>query len=899
MQKLKNRISAIAIAILLVISMAASMMLLPNSNAHTPVWNMATFAYIVVAPNPIGVGQTATIYMWLGNVPYPNSALENHYRYHGYTLKITAPDGTTTTQTWGEITDTTNSQEYHYTPTLVGTYNITFTYPSEKITLNDQPSGSAYVNDTFLPSSNSVKLTVQQDPIPAAVTSYPLPQNYWTRPINGENTDWWAISSNWLGTGSPVMSATGYGTMIGSSNNGLTQRYPGDAIGPQTAHIMWTKQLSNGNGGVTGGNVFPTQGVAYFDGTAYEPRFSNPIIVNGYLYYTEPLSFLGGTSGPTDCVDLQTGQLIWSRSDVPALSFAYIYDLYDPNQHGVCPAILFTSNFARAFDAATGNPLFNVTAVPSSSGTTVVSGPILGPSGEILKYVLANAGNTTNPDFRLGEWNSSKLWTYTGTAPALTNQSGAAITTPPSATATSVVDGSVSMPSNAQNRYDWNISIPWRNTISSSPTVVAAFYNNIMICENGSMPVVGADNPYTYFAVNLNPDKGAIGNVLWWNTVQPPAGNISVVAATADPTVGVFVESYRETMQWVGYSMTTGQKLWGPSASQTAFDYYGSPGVSQLGGQVAYGRLYSSSFGGILYCYDLLTGNLLWTYGNGGTGNSTNSGFATSYGDYPTFICAVGNGIIYLDTIEHTSTDPIYKGALARAINATDGTEIWTLPAYGSSWSQSTQTFAIADGFAAFWNGYDSQIYSIGRGPSATTVSAPDIAASFGTPIVIKGSVMDVSAGTQQTAQKGNFPNGVPVSSDANLNDWMSYIYQQRPFPTNFTGVPVKLDVVDSNGNYRNIGTAITTSAGTYSLTWTPDIPGDFQVIASFAGTNGYWPSSMQTAFTIMQAPTTTTAPTAAPASVVDTYFVPAVIAIIVVIIIGFAVLFLALRKRP
>jgi outer membrane protein assembly factor BamB len=646
---------------------------------------------------------------------------------------------------------------------------------------------------------------------------------------------------------------------------------------------MWTKPLSNGNVGVVGGNNFPTQGIAYFDGTAYLPRFSNPIIINGYLYYTEPVGFAGGTSGPTDCVDLRTGELIWSRSDVPALSFAYIYDLEDPNQHGVLPAILFTSNFARAFDSATGNPLFNVTNVPSGT-------PILGPQGEHLKYILANAGNTTNPDWRLGEWNSSKLWSYTGTTPALSG-------TITSGTGTAA-DASIS--TGANSRYDWNISIPWRNTMPNSPTIVAAFYNNIMLCQNGSMPVVGTAIPYTYFAVDLNKTHGTFGQVLWWNTIQPPVGNVSVVTAVADPTVGVFVESYRETMQWAGFSMTTGAKLWGPTASQTAFDYYGSPGVSQLGGQAAYGRLYSSSFGGILYCYDLTNGNLLWTYGNGGEGNSTNSGFATSYGDYPTFIAAVANGIIYLDTIEHTSTDPIYKGALLRAINATNGQEIWTLPAYGSSWSQSTQTFAVADGFAAFWNGYDGQIYSVGRGPSAITITAPDIAAAFGTPIVIKGTVTDISAGTKQDAIAANFPSGVPVSSDSSMKDWMGHIYQQRPRPTNFTGVPVTISVVDSNGNYRNIGIATSTSSGTYSLTWTPDIAGDYTVIATFAGSNGYWPSSMQTTFNIMNAPTPTTAPTPIPLSTSDMYFVPAIAGLFVLIIVVAIVLaLLMLRKRP
>jgi len=67
---------------------------------------------------------------------------------------------------------------------------------------------------------------------------------------------------------------------------------------------------------------------------------------------------------------------------------------------------------------------------------------------------------------------------------------------------------------------------------------------------------------------------------------------------------------------------------------------------------------------------------------------------------------------------------------------------------------------------------------------------------------------MDTSAGIQQATVKADFPTGVPVASDASMKDWMGYVYQQMPLPTNFTGVQVALNVLDSNGNYRTIGTA-------------------------------------------------------------------------------------------
>ena len=312
------------------------------------------------------------------------------------------------------------------------------------------------------------------------------------------------------------------------------------------------------------------------------------------------------------------------------------------------------------------------------------------------------------------------------------------------------------------------------------------------------------------------------------------------------------------------------------------------------------GILVTTGWGGVTYGVNDTNGKLMWTYGNGplGSDNSTNSGTIAPYGNYPTFIGAVVGGTAILFNSEHSPIEPPEQGEMIRTINITTGQQIWALNAWPVSTSFYSQIGAVADGFLTFFNEYDGQMYSVGRGPSATTVSAPDVAVPLGSSLVIKGTVIDVSSGTQQATVKADFPYGVPVASDASMGSWMSHVYQQLPSPTNFTGVPVTIDVLDSNGNYRTIGTATTTASGTFSLRWTPDISGDYTIFANFAGTNGYWGSSAQNAFYV-SAPASTTAPTPAPASVVDTYFIPSVIGIIAAIVIGFALLFLTLKKRP
>ncbi len=900
----KNRTYAIAIAVFLITSIGASLVLIPTTDAHDPPQDIITRAYIHAVPNPVGVDQKVSVFMWLTNYFY-NSQIGNNYRFHNFKLTITSPTGIVSTQDFAVVTDTTSNQFTTFTPTEIGTYTLNFTYPGQTITAADQPQNSEYVNDKFLPSNASTTVTVQQEPIPPAIGSYPLPTEYWTRPIYGENTDWWSLSSNWLGLGAP-----GYGgySNLGNYYWGLNwlegflgptyangeAMFPGDAVGSQTNHIMWTKPLQSG--GVVGGDNFEISGDTYFDGSAYLIRYNNPIILDGKLYYTEPRSFSNtgfsmmgnGAGGPTVCVDLQTGEQIWSRTDVPPLSFGLIFAVHTANEHGVTPPILIStmglSNLWRGFDADTGDSLFNITNVPLVGG----GGRAMGLNGEYLNYVMDNAGNFTNPDWRLAQWNTTRLFFARGDlAPTMTG----------------VKDGGISNQSDPNCRYDWNVSIPWRNSMTTAPVVVAAKYNDGILCYNGSLPSNGenlifptySQTPYTYFWINLNPNKGAVGSVSWWKTQNPPLNNVTVVTGGVDFKNRIFLESCKETIQWIGYDLDSGAKKWGPSTPQTAMDYYGSPGAGTLSGQIAYDKLYSCAMGGILYCYDIKTGNLLWTYGNGGEGNSTNSGFNWPYGNIPTFVNAIGNDVVYLVTSEHTWTTPIYKGGLARAVNATDGKEIWTL---SSATMEFTSTsFAIADGFATWFNSYDNQIYVVGRGPSKTTVDAPKASIELGRSLVITGSVTDISSGTTQDEQAARFPNGIPVASDASMKDWMGYVYQQKPIPVNGTGVEVSLDVVDANNNFRNIGTTTTDLSGAFSYQWTPDIPGKYTVYASFAGTNGYWPSSSQTSFAVDEvAPPPTQIPVVTNASMDPLYLVASTIAIIIAVAIATV---LIIRNRP
>ena len=199
-----------------------------------------------------------------------------------------------------------------------------------------------------------------------------------------------------------------------------------------------------------------------------------------------------------------------------------------------------------------------------------------------------------------------------------------------------------------------------------------------------------------------------------------------------------------------------------------------------------------------------------------------------------------------------------------------------------------------------FLNGYDEQVYVIGKGPSQTSVQIQNNVGSTGSPVLVQGSVNDISAGTQQNEQKARFPAGVPAVSDQSQSDFMAYVYQQQPKPADATGVAVSIDVIDSNGNYRHVGDATSDASGIYTLPWNPDIPGLYTVIASFKGSASYYMSTAETSFYATERAITPgpTSPPVNAATTTDllTYISVGVIAIIIAIaIVGV----LILRKHP
>jgi hypothetical protein len=905
------------------------MTVLPAATAHTPAWTIPTYAYIVVSPNPIGVGETVFIVMWLHGAP-PTAVGTAGDRWHDFTIEVTKPNGNT--QKLGPlVSDPTGSTYKLYTPDQIGTYKFVFKYSGQVLTLvNPQTGvvvsrtdatlarfgGGAFENDTFLPSEATTYLTVQQDQI-QKIPDYPLPTGYWTRPIEGENSAWASVASNWLS-----------GAYLGWLNPNQVNLWQKDGVAPNSAHIMWTKPIEFG--GIVG-ETTEIPGIGFYSGGSYEGRFTSSMIMNGYLFYQEPLGHSNNGGGYT-CVDLRTGQVVWHRDDLGVIvtaglvgtstttstvqtagpTFGQLYNYESMNQHGVVGGVLWQSSAVgvnttwQGFDAFTGKWAYNLTNVPITIASTPTNPinqnvfEVYTKKGEIVRYVLNY--NTTGRKGWLALWNNTQeqqgLHALKGTV-------SEAYQWRPNGK-------SVDM----SQAYSWNVTVPDLSGLAA-PTIVSVIPGDVIIGTSCSLAWLGGviiktPDPITMWAISDKP--GSRGTLLWVKNMSAPPDFITPYFGPVDPVSRMWTLTYIETMEWLGYSVDTGELAWGPvKGAENAFTYYGSGrGGGQLG-FTAYGNLYTQGFGGEIVAFSMADGKVLWKY------NNTNSGDETVWGNYPIFISAIADGKVYAFNNEHSPNYPLYKGERVRCINASTGAELWTVLGWaGQSGGPGTSTSILADGFLVYYNYYDNQIYSIGKGPSQTTVEAPLQGITQGQSIVIQGQVTDQSSGAKQQVQTGEF-SVVPAVSDESMGKWMEYVYMQKPKPADAKGVPVKLTAVDPNGNTIDIAAVTSETSGLYSYAWVPTITGKYTITATFEGSNSYWPSSAQTAISVdaksqalptasptaTPTPTGTISPTASPSVTVapkpgenpNTMLYVAVAAVVIIAVIAAVAVVLRRRK--
>ena len=877
MQNLKNKSMAILIAAILTISIGASTILLP-ANAHTPSINQQTWAFISASPNPDGLGQTITLGFWLQQPPNTANGPYGD-RWEGMKINVVKPDGTN--ETLGPFrSDDTGGTFTTYVPTLLGNYSFQMIFPGQTLANANPPpggntAGQPYVGDYFLPSISNVATVTVQESIVAFLPTAPLPTNYWTRPINAMNYNWFSIAGNWLGGPNGIYR--------------LDSQYNPYTTAPNSAHILWTKPESFG--GTVGGDFGSDLTGNYYTNRQYEKPFL-PIIINGVLYYTQ---YPGSTANPVAwiAVDLSTGQEIWrndatnygggspaqsaltTNGQVTSLYMGQVLNYVSPNQYGghaylwstgTPIGINATGTTWNMFDAMTGMYVLSIVNGTSMSITRDEHNNLIG------YYVNASTANKYNAP-TLNMWNSTQCvivgtngltaWQWRPTQNAKLLFSNGIMWTQP-------------LPTNISGV-----------TIAPAALSIWTVVSNTVLLTY-SAPAAGS------FQGGYTLESGfdaSDGTQLWAvNRTQTPNTRLSS-GSSYSMTFGdgVYVQYNFNTFTAVGYDVRTGAQLW-----NTVLPDYNVYTMDLGTGLVANGTLYLLGLGGDIYALNVHTGAILWHQTTNAIQGSAESN--TPYGVWPVWTreCSmtVADGKLIFGE-GHEYSPPLFRGAREVALNATTGEPIWNI-----LMSAIESPVAISDGIATTINAYDNQIYALGMGPSKTTVNAPNPVTTVGTPIVIQGTVMDVSAGTKQDAVASNFPNGLPAVSDSSQTQFMEAVYEQQPMPNNITGVPVTISVIDSNGNLRQIGQTTSDSFGTFSLTWNPDISGDYKVIANFAGSNAYYGSSASTTIHATEAHPTSTPQPVAEEAPTTMYILGAAVAIIIAIAIATVVIVMMVRKR-
>jgi hypothetical protein len=389
--------------------------------------------------------------------------------------------------------------------------------------------------------------------------------------------------------------------------------------------------------------------------------------------------------------------------------------------------------------------------------------------------------------------------------------------------------------------------------------------------------------PGVMWKMSLKP--GEVGTIVWNKTFTPPstAGNRTITQAQVDPEDGIFIfRSAQDRIRYV-YSLDTMQLLW-TSEPESAWNFYG------MSDNIYKGKLLTWGYGGELLAYNITTGNILWNYTN------TPVGLESWYGNTPITGGVIADGKMYIYSTEHSPSQPYRRDAMIKCVDLNTGYELWNITHWGIG-------VAISDGYLVSLNYYDNSIYCYGRGPSATAVTANPKVSVQGSSVLVEGTVTDQSPGGRQDSS-GNLIKplmGSPAISDEYMGKWMEYWYAQRPMPEDAKGVDVSLSVIDPNGNYKDIGTATSDTTGKFGLAFTPEVPGTYQIIASFAGSNAYGPS-FATSFITVDEPVVTPTPnvTTLPVTVSEQYFIPAIVGIIVaIVIVGAMLAILLLKKKP
>lgn len=817
------------ITMTLMLSIPTTMFVIP-AGAQAGV-QIKTYMLLSVQPSPVGVGQTVYVNAFMSVPPITASGPYGDM-YTDITVKLTKPDGTTTTL-GPFMSDATGGTWAQYTVDQIGEYTFQAFYPGQILTGNNTrvpgPGGNLnMVGSQMLPSeSEIVKLVVQKDPVQPNYKSPPLPTEYWSRPVYSLNFEWAQLGGSWFGLRAAAFANTGVYDATGNFNP--------YSKAPNSAHIIWTKPTQFG--GLVGQPINADQESQYTSTSILINHFE-PIIINGIIFYTEFASITAGvaftgdyqylTAPPTGwvAVDIRTGETLWKRSagitGTENLRMGQILRFHTIQEYGSV-AFLWSgpsNGVFRIYDPMTGQHLTNITGA--------VNMQYLMDLDATTQGTLLGWGTSGN---NLYMWNSTKLMFDPVAFP--TRLAELQRTMRPYGTV------------NYTAGREWSVPRTFQiNGVSTGALGIGATTPKVILLRSSPTKYSGALAGYQITAGI----EAKTGRLLWgpFNQTIPGAEGADMSLLCAND--GVYVLHNKHTNEAYGYSLEDGQHLWGPvQLGGNAWSHI------QRAGIIAYGRVYIIDYGGYVNALSLRTGVIEWTFHRGSAGYDTPYGINNLWYNF-----AVADEKLILT--EGAMYNPPLHPAKTLAVNTTSGELVWSLLSYAGRIPP-----AIADSHLVLWNSFDCQIYTLGKGQTETSVVASPKVAVQGSSVIIEGTVMDESPGTKDSNRQARFPKGVPAVSEDSMSSWMEYVYMQQIKPTNVSGVPVKIFVTGPDDNTEHIITVTSNADGLFGYQWRPIQEGLYTIKAVFDGSESYWSSTASTMIAVDSAAIVPVQPTATP----------------------------------
>ncbi len=597
-----------------------------------------TRSYISISPNPIGLNQLALINLWLE----PPSQYNRYFS--GFTVTITKPSGET--ETIGPLNsyqgDATNYVTYKVDE--VGDWKFKFNYAGNYFPNGTYYNGRVYDNVSaigpytatmfgapiyldsayYKPSESPViTVTVQQDMV-SSWQGQPLPTDYWTRPININNREWWEIGGQYPFAG--IGGGSGYpdNTNAYASNYKFTPYVQA----PNTAHVAWKRQ--GALAGIAGGqygirSVGP--GESAYAGT---PN----IIFQGRAYQTVTKPFNGVTQSVWQCYNIRTGEIIWEIAGIAQTPTAVTMNSREASVpgagatgsgQGTFSLIYIGSSRFVKYDAWSGAVQLNTT-IPVSSGTYycdpyVLSVQDLGASAGANRYKLINwttSGTDTNFTTRIIS-NQTYPFASLGTCDY---ESMIAVSTG------SIIPAGAGT---AQGQFVMGASLTTGRLLWNVTTNHIFYSTSTAVADHGRFTVRMLDGVWICWDLQS-------GREVWTSDDSPyPWGDFGAYTiASYGGLIYDFSYAGIYALRW-----DDGSIAWNFTAPSAPFEspWYPTMGWFSNSPQIADGKLYYANGehsptqplarGWKIWCLDALTGQQLWNFSGGGSAGAVADGYLT------------------------------------------------------------------------------------------------------------------------------------------------------------------------------------------------------------------------------------------------------------------------------